>query len=280
MSNDTQNTQKENAINDTPSIIPSIPLINTTIDSSTGMQWKEIPNGTKISTPALQIAGYAMCFVHLPAGKTMHLAGKTRVIVNCLEGSLARPAISGKECITIKNSRFIQAETDSLVFLCVDETEAEMNGDEMKSTIAGLPLKWIERETGCHRTDPKLHVGNFRVNAWYLVPNKNGGIHNHRESANNLAEQFVEFHTQLRGVGSMVIYENQDGSTETKRITLQPGDSHPLLSTIENGVVKYPWHAYVASETGGLFLVFEEINVVSNGTSKEATKEEAQQKNQ
>jgi hypothetical protein len=224
------------------------------------MQWQEANNGVKLSTPALQLAGYTMSFVVIPSGKTMRLAGNKRIIVNCLEGALTRPALNGQDCITIKNNRFIQAEEDSLLLVCIDESESKMQGDEMKSEIAGLPLKWVEPTAGCFITDPQLEVGDFRVNCWYLVPNKNGGIHNHSEVTNhNPAEQFVEFHAQLRGTGSMVKYKEQDEKTEYERITLHPGETHPLFSTIEEGIIKYPWHAYVASESGALFLSFEQF---------------------
>jgi len=162
-----------------------------------------------------------------------------------------------KDCITVVQNRFITAEKDSLVFLCIDENP---DTKDMKSAISGLDLKWIEPAHGCFRTDPKLEVGNYKVNLWYLIPNKNGGIHNHADNQDhNEGVQFIEFHTQLRGKGCMVKYKEQKESTEYERFELNPGQSHPLFSKVENNIVKYPWHAYVASETGALFLVFEEI---------------------
>jgi hypothetical protein len=236
-------------------------MVNTTIKAAP-MTWQDASNGVKLTSPGLSVAGYTMVFAYIPAGKTMRVVGNTRVIINCLEGSLTRPALKQRDSITIKQNRFIQAETDSLVYICVDETEAAMQGDEMKGPIDGLPLKWVEPAPGCNRTDPKLEVGNHRVNLWYLIPNKNGGIHNHAEvTDHNPAEQFIEFHTQLRGSGHMVKYKEKKEETEYERLELNPGDTHPLFSTIEEGIVKYPWHAYVASQTGALFLAFEEINL-------------------
>jgi len=238
-------------------------IMDTTIKAPASMQWKEAKNGVKLTTPGLAVAGYAMHFASIPAGKILRLAGSKVTLVNLLHGSLARPNLGEKQCARIQRNRDIVAEQDSLVYICVDETSVEMRGDEMKGAIAGLPLQWIEPAHGCYRTDPKLEVGNYRVNLWYLVPNKNGGIHNHaavqqQTQQHLIADQFVEFHTQLRGKGWMVKYKEQDEKTEYDRIMLTAGKTHPLFSTVKNNIVVYPWHAYVASETGALFIAFEE----------------------
>jgi hypothetical protein len=230
--------------------------MDLTLKAPKEMRWKEASNGVKISEPGFLTAGYDMRLVYIPARKTMRLAGETRVIVNLLEGALARPVLEAKDCAVLKQNREITAERDSLVFLCVDEGETEtMNGD-----IRGLSLEWIEPTTGCYRTDPKIEIGNYHLNLWYLVPHKNGGIHNHAEQqGHNLGEQFIEFHTQLRGKGWMVKYKEQEEKTEYERYELTPGKTHPLFSKMEDGKVYYPWHAYVASETGALFIAFEEV---------------------
>ncbi len=255
--------------------------IDTTIKVPASMRWKEASNGIKITAPALVVAGYSMCFAYVPTGKTMRLAGTKKVVVNCLEGAISRPVLQARECITIKNNRFIQAETDSLLYLCIDETEVGVSATKMKSAIEGLPLQWIEPTQGCYRTDPKLKVGKYMVNLWYLIPNKNVGIHNHvivqdiqdnynkhrqyhetnetNKIGHKLQEQFIEFHTQLRGKGWMVKYKKQKEDTEYQRFELKIGETHPIFSTIKKGVIVYPWHAYVAAETGALFLAFEEL---------------------
>ncbi len=224
-----------------------------------GIYWKEAANGIKISDPGFITAGYDMRLVDIPAGKTLRIAGDARIIVNLLQGELTRPVLEAKDCAVLKQNREIKAKNDALLFLCVDEGET----GAMKSEIRGLLLQWIEHADGCYRTDPKIEVGNYRINLWYLVPNKNGGIHNHANHAvqqgYNSGEQFVEFHTQLRGKGWMVKYKEQDENTEYERVELTPCKTHPIFSTIQEGKVMYPWHAYVASETGALFIAFEEM---------------------
>jgi hypothetical protein len=238
--------------------------MDTTIKAPASMQWKEAKNGVKVTTPGLAVAGYAMHFAYIPERKRLRLAGSKATIVNLLHGSLARPNLGEKQCARIQQNRDIVAERDSLIYICVDETAAEMRGDEMKAPITGLLLQWVEPASGCYRTDPKLEVGAYRVNLWYLIPNKNGGIHNHATiQHHNIADQFVEFHTQLRGKGWMVKYKEQDEKTAYERVALGPGQTHPVWATIEERkgkkIVTYPWHAYVASETGALFIAFEEM---------------------
>ncbi len=227
-----------------------------TLKAPKEMRWKEASNGIKISEPGFLTAGYDMRMVYIPARKTLRLAGETRVSVNLLEGELARPILGAKDCAVLKQNREITAEKDSFVFLCVDEGETET----MMEEIRGLPIHWIEQASGCYRTDQKIEAGNYRINLWYLVPHKNGGIHNHAEQqGHNKGEQFIEFHAQLRGKGWMVKYKERDEATEYERYELIPCKTHPLFSKLENGKVCYPWHAYVASETGALFIAFEEI---------------------
>lgn len=146
---------------------------------------------------------------------------------------------------------------DALVFLCY-----ERSSGSVYEPISGLDMNWIETAPGCYRTDPKIEVDGMRMNLWYLRPNINGGIHNHAAAQeHNIGEQFVEWHTQLRGNGWMVKYHSQDEKTEYERILMIVGHAHPLFSTVENSVVYYPWHAYVAGNQGALFVAFEDLRV-------------------
>lgn len=144
-------------------------------------------------------------------------------------------------------------EDGCLLFVCKDE------GDNNKylDVISGPKIEWFKYDTNMYRTIPQIHVDDYRINLWYLGPNKRGGIHNHV----NEPIPFIEFHTQLRGNGWMVKYEDQQGNKESERIEMVRGYTHDLFCEIRNGKVVYPWHEYIAGEKGSLFVVFEDMRV-------------------
>jgi hypothetical protein len=219
------------------------------------LHWKFDQN-VFVSSPYLKTAGYDMQLMVLNTGQRYQT--RAPVIVNVLRGSLRIPALQQCAAERYESPLELLAEEDSLLFLCYDNGDNQKVKDELK----GLALQWIEPAEGCFRTDSKIEIEGIKINLWYLVPDKNGGIHNHaKHQGHNEAEQFVEWHTQLRGNGCMVKYKKQDKKTEYERIPMQIGRTHALFSTVKDGVVTYPWHAYVAGDKGALFIAFEDMRV-------------------
>jgi len=180
-----------------------------------------------------------------------------KTIINVLRGNLKTPNLKEKEADILQYNE-IKSLDDSLLFLCKDIE----NNEKIKDDLHGVDLQWINPANGCYRTDPKIEVENYRINLWYIVPNKNGGIHNHSEQqGHNICEQFMEFHTQLRGNGNMVKYHEQDEQTEYKRFEMKIGKTHPLFCKINANNVSYPWHAYESGNEGALFIAFEDLRI-------------------
>ncbi|MBI5002186.1 hypothetical protein HZC31_02280 [Candidatus Woesearchaeota archaeon] len=237
------------------------------LTGSNNMHWKTPEAGVLFSKPGFITSGYDMRILALARGKTYHTEKGFSVIVNMLRGSIS---IGAQMLAAVPEKRYdiaqyhsstaLHAEEESLAFLCY-----ERSSGEVYEPLSGLEMKWIEPAPGCHRTDPKIEVDGIRINLWYLVPNKNGGIHNHAENqGHNIGDsnvQFVEWHTQLRGNGWMVKYHSQNEGTEYERIPMKIGHAHPLFSTVEKGVIHYPWHAYVTGDQGALFVAFEDTKI-------------------
>jgi hypothetical protein len=234
------------------------------------IRWRTLDEGVLLSEPGLVTHGYDMSVLFLARGKTYQTEAGLPVIVNMLRGEVTTfdaqmqrglYASPGKQydVASFRHAVKIQADDDALVFLCSDR------GSPHTFAPTGLDAQWIQPAPDCYRTDPKIEVDGVRINLWYLTPNKNGGIHNHAENqGHNIGDrnaQFVEWHTQLRGNGWMVKYQKQDAQTADERIEMKIGHSHPLFSTVDNGRVSYPWHAYVAGDKGALFVAFEDLRV-------------------
>ncbi len=239
----------------------------SSLSSPKNIRWKTLEAGVLLSEPGFCTSGYDMRVLALARGKTYHTQEGFPVIVNMLRGrlsvgaqTLAAVSCGKYDIAQYHSSAVLHAEQDSLAFLCY-----ERRSGEVYEPISGLELKWIEAAPGCFRTDPKIEVDGIRMNLWYLVPHKNGGIHNHSENqGHNIGDssaQFVEWHTQLRGTGWMVKYHSQDEKTKYERIAMKIGSAHPLFSAVENGVVCYPWHAYVTGDQGALFAAFEDLRI-------------------
>ena len=213
-------------------------------------------NGVRVSSPGLVTAGYDLRFVYLPAGKAYATRRDVPVIVNPLHGQLKIPELGVRHVQKYPKDIMIQALTGSLVFLCYD---LDPSTTVVKDELSGLELKWIEPAPGCYRTDPKISIGGYQVNLWYLVPGKNGGVHNHADEDRHGSSGMVEFHTQLRGNGRMEKYRGPNVETLCESITMHIGGSHDLFCTVDSkGRVEYPWHAYVAGSKGALFVAFED----------------------
>ncbi len=225
--------------------------------SPSNIRWKEYPDGVKLSEPALLTSGYEMRALYLPKNREFVLGKDTKTIVALLRGTLINPSLDEKESRIFKDEA-IKAADNSLLFLCRDLGDNGRIRDELK----GLDLEWIEVAKGCFRSTPKIEVDDYRINLWYLVPNHNGGIHNHKESTDyNISEQMIEVHVQLRGKGWMVKYREKDEDTEYERLEMKIGVAHPVLCRVNNGRVEYPWHAYVSGPEGALFIVFEDYRI-------------------
>ena len=233
------------------------------------IRWRTLDEGVLLSEPGLGTHGYDMSVLFLARGKTYETETTLPVIVNMLRGNVSvnKKNLSAVSCKQYDVASYpyhvaLHAQEDALLFLCYDRLSPH--------TFAptGLDAHWIEPAPGCYRTDPKIEVDDVRINLWYLEPNKNGGIHDHYElQGHNIGDpnqQFVEWHTQLRGNGSMVKYERSCDIEDFRRtgtVPMRIGHSHPLFSKVEKGIVSYPWHAYVSGNLGALFIAFEDLRI-------------------
>lgn len=231
------------------------------------IHWKTLEEGVLLSEPGFITSGYDMRVLALAQGERYVTEEGVPVIVNMLRGNLsvgsetlAAVSCSRYDIAQYKTSVTLHATQESIAFLCY-----ERGSGGVYEPLSGLAMKWIEAASGCFRSDPKIEVDGVRINLWYLIANKNGGIHNHAENqGHNIGDrnaQFVEWHTQLRGNGWMVKYHSSDEKTEYEHIPMKIGHAHPLFSTLEKGIVQYPWHAYVAGDKGALFLAFEDLRI-------------------
>jgi hypothetical protein len=221
------------------------------------IRWKSLKKaiilrtGVIESRPALATSGYSMSVVGLPPNKRYKLEGG-EFIVCLLRGSL-----KGTGRMSLKESRLLEEGTTlrsgdegCLLFVCSDEGD----NDTYKDEIHGMEIEWSKYDRDMFRTSPQILVDAYRINLWYLGPNKHGGIHNHSQEP----IPFVEFHTQLRGNGWMVKYADERGEKRIEEIEMTRGYTHDLFCTIREGEISYPWHEYVAGEKGSLFVVFED----------------------
>lgn len=220
-----------------------------------GVGWQGRGEEIVESMPPLETAGYVIRFVQLSPHVKYTVEGK-EIIVCLLRGTL-----KGKHALELRKSlhtagrvSFESGSEGCLLFVCVDQG-VHYNG--IKDNISGLQIDWSKFDSDMYRTLPQLHVDRYRINLWYLGPNKHGGIHNHN------AEEvpFVEFHTQLRGGGWMVKYEDKEGKKERERIDMPIGYTHDLFCTPNNWQPVYPWHEYIAGHEGSLFIVFEDTAI-------------------
>jgi hypothetical protein len=231
--------------------------INLSLNGPNNIFWEEESKGVMISSPSLQTSGYEMKLLYLQKNTSYNI-GEIKTSVSLLRGKLKTPNLNLKEGDIFSNEK-IESLEDSLLFLCQDFGDKKIVKDDLK----GLKLNWIEPAKGCYRTDPKIEIDDYKINLWYLVPNKNGGIHNHavQQDNHNVFEQMNEVHVQLRGSGFMVKYNDQNEKTEYERFEMVEGKTHPLFSTIKNKKISYPWHAYVTGPKGSLFVVFEDFRI-------------------
>lgn len=211
------------------------------------------------SQPSLRTSGYSMNIVYMPPNVEYKLNGG-EFIICMLRGNIVSLIRSiplsasllsvGKSLLHEKGGLLRSGENGCLLFVCKDK------GDNNKyfDNISGMGIEWSKYDTDMYRTVPQIHVDKYRINLWYLGPNKHGGIHDH----SNEPIPFVEFHTQLRGNGWMVKYEDEEGTKELERVEMVRGYTHDLFCSVKGKKVTYPWHEYIAGKNGSLFIVFED----------------------
>jgi len=214
------------------------------------------------ATPLFTTSGYDMKALYL-SPNTEHKLGNGEFIICLLRGSITNEDLNLplRQSQIVKKPGLKSSEDGCLLFVCKDTDPDAKCFDE----IHGLEANWSEYDEHMYKTLPQIHVGGYKINLWYLGPNKHGGIHNHTDEP----VPFIEFHTQLRGNGWMVKYEDRDGRNELERIKMERGYTHELFCKIEgsdvinikDGIVIYPPHEYIAGEKGSLFIVFEDTRV-------------------
>ena len=218
------------------------------------IKWRDFKNGLKESNPLLQTSGYKMSIVYIPPKTEYELKGAKEYIICLLRGSLENLPLNRRKSLLFKKPHLLKSGNNGcLLFVCKDEGDNGKYFDE----ISGLEIRWSEYDTNMYRTLPQIHVDDYRINLWYLGSKKHGGVHNHADEP----VPFVEFHTQLRGYGWMVKYEDKQGEKEIERVEMIRGYTHDLFCTVKDKKVIYPWHEYIAGEEGSLFIVFEDTRI-------------------
>lgn len=217
-------------------------------------------NSILISQPSLRTSGYDMIILYMPPNVEYKLNGG-EFIICILRGNISIQIPLRESFLSVGKSKLLEnggllrsGENGCLLFVCRDQ------GDNKKyhEKISKMEIKWFEYNTNMYKTVPQIYVDKYRINLWYLGPNKHGGIHNH----SNEPVPFVEFHTQLRGNGWMVKYEDEKGTNELgKRVEMERSYTHDLFCSVEDKKVTYPWHEYIAGEKGSLFIVFEDTRI-------------------
>jgi len=217
------------------------------------IRWKECKGGIRESRPSLQTSGYRMNIVYMPPNAEYELKGR-EFIVCLLRGSIVNLPLSIRKSLLLEKGGLLKSgENGCLLFVCRDEGDNNKYFDD----ISGIEIKWSKYDTNMYRTVPQIHVDKYRINLWYLGPNKHGGIHNH----SNDPVPFVEFHTQLRGNGWMVKYTDEMGEKELEKVVMVRGYTHDLFCSVKGKKITYPWHEYIAGENGSLFIVFEDTRI-------------------
>jgi len=203
------------------------------------------------STPHLSTAGCDMTLLYMPPG-AKHVVTEGTIVCLLRSNLLSQhPLALRRSLLTSETSRLRSGEDGYLLFLCTQYHD----GGPLMDDIKGMDIEWFEYDRDMYRTLPQIHVGGYRINLWYLGPNKEGGIHNHATDP----VPFVEFHTQLRGNGWMVKYADEEGTEQLgERVAMEVGYTHDLFCTVKNSKVTYPWHQYIAGPEGALFIVFED----------------------
>lgn len=98
-----------------------------------------------------------------------------------------------------------------------------------------------------------LPVCDIKVNLWYAPSRTDCAIHNHE------TDDFIEYHTQIVGVGRMQKFKEERKESLYEDIILAEGNTHELFCVVNDPVEQrydYPWHQYY-SDTDCIWLVTE-----------------------
>jgi len=231
------------------------------------IRWNKGREGVMKSEPSLRTSGYTMNLLYIPPDREYKLRGM-EFIVCLLRGSIiSKYHLPLRKSMLLKGDFLLKSgENGCLLFVCRDE------GDNYKffDDISGLEIKWSEynRDLRMYRTIPQIYVDGYRINLWYLgyldpkdIESAKHKAHTKIHNHSNEPIPFVEFHTQLRGDGWMVKYEDKEGKKELERIKMVRGYTHDLFCSIKDKKVIYPWHEYIAEKKGSLFIVFENTKI-------------------
>jgi hypothetical protein len=90
----------------------------------------------------------------------------------------------------------------------------------------------------------------IKVNIWFATEKANCAIHNEHD--------FIEFHTQIAGIGRMQKFDTNEIATLYEDVILGEGQTHDIFCTaLDNGsTFKYPWHQYY-SDTNCIWMATE-----------------------
>ena len=222
------------------------------------LRWGKRKEGIMESKPSLRTSGYNLTFLYIPPHTKYKLKGG-EFIACLLRGDFIgeKELLLRKSLLLDRGFSLKSGEDGCLLFVCKDEGDNK----KYKDRISGIEIEWSEYDSNMYRTKPQIYIDKYRINLWYLGPNKHGGIHNHSDES----IPFVEFHTQLRGSGWMVKYHDKEGKNEMEKVKMTRGYTHDLFCDVKYKEVVYPWHEYIADEEGSLFIVFEdtkELNTI------------------
>ncbi|MBI9062846.1 MAG: hypothetical protein JEZ14_12750 [Marinilabiliaceae bacterium] len=128
--------------------------------------------------------------------------------------------------------------------------------------LAGIPLwKSPQVEIGETELNPyeilnqctsQKHKVKFKikVNIWFATPKTNCAIHNQHD--------FIEFHTQIMGIGRMQKFDTNKTETLYQDVILAEGNTHNIFCDVYNNgySYNYPWHQYY-SDTDCIWMATE-----------------------
>ncbi|WP_150241740.1 hypothetical protein [Nocardiopsis quinghaiensis] len=167
---------------------------------------------------------------------------------------------------------------DSLVLLEVEDGEpvSDITGEPGWSLLGdlltdphvtgGLPFP---RETPLWR-GPRERIGTLRLDAGLLLGQQAGGVETFDVWVNlwfapagtdcfiHRLHDFIEVHTQVRGIGRMQKFTEQDHATLYEDLAMAPGHTtpNPFCARTDEGGLVYPWHQYHA-ETDCVWMAVE-----------------------
>ncbi len=90
----------------------------------------------------------------------------------------------------------------------------------------------------------------IKVNIWFATEKANCAIHNEHD--------FIEFHTQIAGIGRMQKFNTNEIETLYEDVILGEGQTHDIFCTAldDGSTFNYPWHQYY-SDTDCIWMATE-----------------------